>query len=291
MSALISPEAIGTLLMLIFLQAVLGFDNLLYISIESKRCPQEKQSFVRKLGIGLAIFLRLALLVLLVALIDRFRDPFTTVEFLPAFHADFSVHSLIVLGGGVFIIYTAIKEIMHMVAVPDVTQKEGAGPARSVAGAVTMIVVMNLVFSFDSILAAISLTQELEGEVFGVGVDILVMSIAILISGALMILLADTVAEFLKRNRLYEVLGLFILLIVGVMLVTEGGHLSHVALFGHPVHAMSKSTFYFVIIVLVLVDIVQGRYQSKLLKEQAAADAAQGASKPAAVSKSRVKGK
>ena len=93
MSAMIIPEAIGTLMMLIFLQAVLGFDNLLYIAIESKRCPQEKQSFVRKLGIGLAIFLRLALLVLLVALIDRFREPFTTVEFLPAFHADFSVHS------------------------------------------------------------------------------------------------------------------------------------------------------------------------------------------------------
>ena len=180
MSALLSPEAIGTLLMLIFLQAVLGFDNLLYISIESKRCPEEKQSFVRKLGIGLAILLRLVLLVALVMLIDRFRDPFATIEYKPAIHADISVHSLIVLSGGIFIIYTAIKEIMHMIAVPDISEQK-SGPARSVASAVTMIVIMNLVFSFDSILAAISLTQDLPGDVFGVGADIVIMAIAIII--------------------------------------------------------------------------------------------------------------
>jgi predicted tellurium resistance membrane protein TerC len=86
----------------------------------------------------------------------------------------------------------------------------------------------------------------------------------------MMLVLADRVADFLQKNRLYEVLGLFILFIVGVMLVTEGGHLAEVELFGHEVHAMTKSTFYFVIIVLVIVDIVQGRYQKKLILEQQA---------------------
>ena len=96
------------------------------------------------------------------------------------------------------------------------------------------------------------------------------MAAAIVVSGLMMIYLADTVAEFLKKNRMYEVLGLFILFIVGIMLLSEGGHLAHVHLFGYPVLPMTKTTFYFVLVVLVLVDIVQSRYQKKLLAQQAA---------------------
>lgn len=85
-----------------------------------------------------------------------------------------------------------------------------------------------------------------------------------------MIWLADRISSFLKKNRMYEVLGLFILLIVGIMLLTEGGHLTHLKFFGHEVHQMTKTTFYFVIAVLVLTDIVQGRYQRKILAKQEA---------------------
>jgi predicted tellurium resistance membrane protein TerC len=84
-----------------------------------------------------------------------------------------------------------------------------------------------------------------------------------------MIWLADHVAVFLEKNRMYEVLGLFILFIVGILLVSEGGHLSHLEFFGHPVEAMSKSTFYFVLFVLVVVDVVQGQYQKKLMRAEA----------------------
>jgi len=88
-----------------------------------------------------------------------------------------------------------------------------------------------------------------------------------------MIVLADKVSTFLQKNRMYEVLGLFILLIVGIMLLSEGGHLAHLHLFGSAITPMSKATFYFVIVVLVLIDIVQGRYQKNLLsiKEQQSA--------------------
>jgi len=84
-----------------------------------------------------------------------------------------------------------------------------------------------------------------------------------------MIWMADRVAEFLKKNRMYEVLGLFILFIVGVMLVSEGGHLAHLKFFGYVVTPMSKSTFYFVLAVLIIVDVVQGRFQRNLLAQQA----------------------
>ena len=112
---------------------------------------------------------------------------------------------------------------------------------------------MNLVFSFDSILSALALT-----DVF------LVMATAIIISGLMMIALADHVAEFLQRNRMYEVLGLFILMIVGVVLLGEGGHVAQLQLFGFHVEAMSKTTFYFSIGVLVVVDVLQTSYQKKL---------------------------
>ena len=82
-----------------------------------------------------------------------------------------------------------------------------------------------------------------------------------------MIWLSDRVSTFLQKNRLYEVLGLFILFVVGIMLITEGGHLAHISLYGEHVTPMTKTTFYFVIIVLVLTDIVQSQYQKKLNKK------------------------
>jgi predicted tellurium resistance membrane protein TerC len=83
----------------------------------------------------------------------------------------------------------------------------------------------------------------------------------------LMLLLADKISTFLAKNRMYEVLGLFILFIVGIMLVTEGGHLAHIKIFGEEIVPMSKTTFYFVLAILVIVDVVQGKYQKKLLFE------------------------
>jgi predicted tellurium resistance membrane protein TerC len=80
-----------------------------------------------------------------------------------------------------------------------------------------------------------------------------------------MLLMADRISTFLSKNRMYEVLGLFILFIVGIMLVTEGGHLAHLKLFGNEIVPMSQTTFYFVLAILVIVDVVQGKYQKKLL--------------------------
>ena len=277
-STLFSIESLFTLAMLIMLQAVLGFDNLLYLSLESKRVEESKQSFVRRLGVALAIILRIVLLFVVLVAIEKLQDPFfeyglQAVEgaehtadgqahqtFVPNeagkwFAGRFNVHAVIVLVGGIFIIYTAFKEIMHMLAINHL-EGHNERKTRSVGAALFWIVLMNLVFSFDSILSAIALTH-----------NFWVMAIAIIFSGLLMIFLADHVAEFLKRNRMYEVLGLFILFIVGVMLVSEGGHLASMHLFGHEIEPMAKATFYFVIGILVVVDIVQSRYQSKLMAE------------------------
>ena len=284
-AGLFSLPGLFTLIMLILLQAVLGFDNLLYISLESARVEESKQSYVRKMGVGLAIFLRIALLIILLLAIDKMKDPFFSYgltlnedvahEVHPAdnhsiktdhgnwvpnengkfFAGQFNVHAIVVLLGGIFIIYTAFKEIMHMMHIGhgDVHQKK---KQRSVGGAIFWIMVMNLVFSFDSILSAIALTH-----------NVWIMGIAIIASGLLMIWAADHVSNFLKKNRMYEVLGLFILFIVGILLVSEGAHLAHLHLFSYEIQPMAKATFYFVIGILVVIDIIQGRYQKKLLAE------------------------
>lgn len=259
MEGLFTLESLFTLLMLVLLQVVLGFDNLLYISLESKKAPAEKQSYVRKLGVGMAIVLRIILLFVLMSVIQYFQEPFASVHDNSIIEFAFNVHSIIVLLGGVFIIYTAIKEIWHMM---HIQEHEDTEASRSSVGKIILwIVIMNLVFSFDSILSAMALTS---GMAFTA--QMILMSIAIIAGGILMIVLADKVSNFLQKNRMYEVLGLFILLIVGIMLLSEGGHLAHLTLFGNPVTPMSKTTFYFVIVVLVLIDIVQSRYQKNLLK-------------------------
>ncbi|MBL1404789.1 MAG: tellurium resistance protein TerC [Rhizobiales bacterium] len=255
MSDLFTVENLLTLIMLVALQAVLGFDNLLYISIESKRAPEASQRKVRQWGIGLAIVLRIALLFVVMEAISLFQSELFHVDLFGLFEGSFTGHALIVLVGGIFIIYTAVKEIAHMLVVHDI-EGEGGG-YKSVASVFASIVLMNLVFSFDSILSALALT-----DVFWI------MAAAIIISGIMMIALADHVAEFLKKNRLYEVLGLFVLFIVGILLVSEGGHLAHIKLAGFAVEPMSKSTFYFVIIILVAVDVVQGAYQKRLIAQQ-----------------------
>ena len=256
---LLSFENLANLGVLIFLQAVLGFDNLLYISIESQRAPAEHQAAVRKWGIIIALALRVILLFTTMQLLETFQAPFFELHWEGFIEGSFNFATVVFLLGGAFLMYTALKEIMHLLAIEDL-QHESGGSAKSAAQVVGLIVLMNLIFSFDSILSALAITKVFP-----------VLATAILASGIAMLVLADRVSEFIERNRKYEVLGLFILLIVGVVLLGEGGHVAHLKLFGYQVEAMAKTTFYFSIFVLVAVDIIQSGYQKKLALKRAAA--------------------
>jgi predicted tellurium resistance membrane protein TerC len=257
MESLLSLENWFTLLMLFGLLAVLGFDNLLYISLESQRVEESKQQYVRRMGIGLAVVFRIILLFLLIQMIQLFQDPFLILKLEGFVETEMNLHAFIVLVGGGFIIYTAIQEIFHLISVHDLHGQHADKRKRSVGATIFWLVAMNLVFSFDSVLSSIALTDEFW-----------VMAVAIILSGAMMIVLSDYVSDFLQRNRMYQVLGLFILLLVGILLLSEGGHLAHLKLFGFEILPMAKSTFYFVLFVMVAVDVVQSRYQKKLLLER-----------------------
>lgn len=268
MADLLTFENLLNLLMLCFLQAVLGFDNLLYISIESQRAPVAQQRSVRFWGIVIAVALRVILLFVMIRLIGALSEPFFVLNYPGILEGGVNFATVIFVFGGIFIMYTAVKEISHMLTLEHLATDVQNKRQKSAAQVVGFIVLMNLIFSFDSILSALAIT-----DVFPI------LAIAILLSGVAMLALADTVTTFLEKNRMYEVLGLFILLIVGVVLLGEAGpaaaHAAHnealqIKIMGHDLLPMSKTTFYFSVIVLVAVEIIQSGYSRKLNAERQA---------------------
>ncbi|GGM04024.1 TerC family protein [Pseudooceanicola nanhaiensis] len=262
MADLLTIENLLNLLMLCFLQAVLGFDNLLYISIESQRAPVPQQKAVRFWGIIIAVALRVVLLFVMIGLLGALTDPFFVFGWDGVLTGGVNFATLVFVFGGAFIMYTAVKEIGHMLSVEDLHSDVEAKDGKSATQVILLIVLMNLIFSFDSVLSAIAIT-----DVFPV------LAAAIILSGLAMLLLADAVTAFLEKNRMFEVLGLFILLIVGVVLLGEAGqaaaHATHdeamaLRVFGYEIVPMSKSTFYFSVVVLFVVEFIQSGYARKL---------------------------
>lgn len=265
MADLLTFENLGNLVMLCFLQAVLGFDNLLYISIESQRAPVAQQKAVRFWGIIIAVALRVVLLFAMIQLLDALSAPFFVFNSPGLIEGGVNFATCVFILGGIFIMYTAVKEIAHMLRIEHLDAELGEKSGKSAVQVVLLIVMMNLIFSFDSVLSALAIT-----DVFPV------LAIAILLSGAAMLILADGVTKFLEANRMYEVLGLFILLIVGVVLLGEAGpaaaHAAHddslqIKIMGYELLPMSKTTFYFSVVVLVAVEAIQSGYARKLNAE------------------------
>lgn len=268
---LLTIENLGNLVMLCFLQAVLGFDNLLYISIESQRAPVAHQKAVRFWGIIIAVALRVILLFVMVSLLGSLTEPFYVFEWEGILTGGVNFATCVFVFGGAFIMYTAFKEIGHLLSVQHLDADVEGKSGKSAMKVVMLIVFMNLIFSFDSVLSAIAIT-----DVFPV------LAAAIILSGLAMLLLADGVTTFLQKNRMYEVLGLFILLIVGVVLLGEAGvaasHAAHddslaIMIFGYPLIPMSKTTFYFSVVVLFVVEFIQSGYARKLEAERNATQA------------------
>ena len=150
---LFTLENLFNLGMLIFLQAVLGFDNLLYISIESQRAPKESQASVRRNGILIAVALRIVLLFTMIQLIAALNEPFFVMDIPGIIEGGVNFSTIVFVLGGAFIMYTAVKEIKHLLELHDPEHAQKAEP-KSARAVIAMIVLMNLIFSFDSILSA-----------------------------------------------------------------------------------------------------------------------------------------
>src|SRR5262245_61373573 len=200
------PSAWAALATLIAMEVVLGIDNLIFISILTNRLPEESRRPARRIGIGLALILRLALLAT-IAVIIRLTTPVFT-----AFGHGFSWRDMILIAGGLFLVWKATKEIHHSVD-PD----PGSGLfEKSVAGigftaAIIQILRLDLVFSIDSIITAVGMTEHLP-----------IMVIAVLVAIAIMLAAADPLAEFIHKNPTVVMLALGFLLMIGMTLIADG---------------------------------------------------------------------
>ena len=210
------PAIWAALVTLIVMEVVLGIDNLVFVSILSNRLPPEQQSKGRRIGIGLALVLRLVLLStiawltgLTAPLIDLgITGPI--VDGHPAFETAFSARDLILIAGGLFLIWKATREIHHTLD-PDGDDDTPDGPALSFGSAIVQILALDIVFSIDSILTAVGMTTHLP-----------VMIVAVIVAVGLMLVAADPLANFIAKNPTVVMLALGFLLMIGAVLIGDG---------------------------------------------------------------------
>ena len=198
------PTVWAALATLVVMEVVLGIDNLIFISILTNKLPPEHQAGARRLGIGLALVLRLALLGT-VAYIVHLTEPVLSV-----FGKGFSWRDLILIAGGLFLLWKATKEI-HESVDPTPTEHGSQGVRIGFAAAVGQILVLDLVFSIDSIITAVGMTEHVP-----------VMVIAVLVAVAVMLLAAEPLSRFIAANPTVVMLALGFLIMIGMTLIAEG---------------------------------------------------------------------
>ena len=234
MEMLFTPEAGIALLTLTFLEIVLGVDNVIFISIVTNKLPAEKQQFARRLGLSIALIFRIFLLTIISWMTKSMTEPLFTV-----FNLGFSVRELILMAGGLFLLAKSTSEIHAKME----NQHEGS---RSSGGAVLskviiQIIMLDIVFSFDSILTAVGLTRQLP-----------IMILAVIISLFIMIFFAEKISKFIANHPTLEILALSFLILIGFMLVLEGVHVE-----------VPKGYIYFAVFFSLLVEMINIRAQKK----------------------------
>src|SRR5215207_1517320 len=200
------PTALVALATLVVMEVVLGIDNLIFISILTNKLPEHQRSKARRIGIGLALILRLGLLGT-IAIIVTLTEPIFTL-----FGHGFSWRDLILIGGGLFLVWKATKEIHHNVD-PDIDGDvfEGRGAQITFGSAIVQILLLDLVFSLDSIITAVGMTEHVP-----------IMVVAVVIAVTVMLLAADPLARFIHNNPSIIMLALGFLLMIGMTLIAEG---------------------------------------------------------------------
>jgi predicted tellurium resistance membrane protein TerC len=220
LALLASPAAWAALVTLIVMEVVLGIDNLIFISILSNKLPEEQRVKARRIGIGLALVMRLALLTMIawiVGLVQPVIDLGITgplgAHGEPAFETQFSWRDLILIAGGLFLMWKATKEIHHSV---DTHQSDDLLDKKHVASinftsAIVQILLLDIVFSIDSILTAVGMTEHVE-----------IMYVAVIVAVTVMLLAANPLANFINGNPTVVMLALGFLLMIGMVLIAEG---------------------------------------------------------------------
>ena len=219
---LTEPAAWAALLTLVVLEIVLGIDNLVFIAILSNKLPPEQQQRARRIGLLLALGMRIGLL-MLIGWIVTLQTPLFDLGLTgapqahgePAFETAFSGRDLILIAGGLFLLWKATKEIHHNLD-PEEESGELLDPDKGVAqiafgAAIAQIIALDIVFSIDSILTAVGMTDEIP-----------IMIAAVVITVGLMMVASDPLAKFIEKNPTLVMLALAFLVMIGLVLIADG---------------------------------------------------------------------
>jgi len=206
MTLIVDPAAWVALVTLVVMEVVLGIDNLIFISILTNKLPPEHRVNARRIGIGLALVMRLALLGTIAWIVQL------TAPVFEAFGHGFSWKDMILIAGGLFLVWKATKEIHHSVDPEDKTEDFIASSATTnLASAIGQILLLDLVFSIDSIITAVGMTPHLP-----------IMIVAVVIAVTVMLVASTPLANFIERNPTIVMLALAFLLMIGTTLIAEG---------------------------------------------------------------------
>ncbi|GEP51186.1 membrane protein [Flavobacterium noncentrifugens] len=250
-----NPNAWIALLTLTFLEIVLGIDNIIFISIVTGKLPEEKRKKATKLGMFLAMFMRI-LLLFGVTLLIAMKEPWFSFDW-GFLSARVSGQSVILLLGGLFLIYKSTKEIHEKVDNKGEEEKSIGQKAKATFGnVIVQIILIDIVFSIDSILTAVGMTNGVAGSLY-------IMIAAVVISVFIMMQFAVPVGNFVNKNPSIQILGLAFLILIGLMLITEAAHLSNALVFGDHVTPLPKGYLYFAIAFSLLVELINMKMGKK----------------------------
>lgn len=241
MEALFTADAIIAFITLTFLEIVLGIDNVIFISIVTGKLPEHQRKKATRIGLFLAMFLRIAML-FGISLLIAMKQPLFSIRW-SWFSADFNGQALILLLGGIFLIYKSTREIhekVSHVAQPEADVENQQPVSKSFGNIILQILMIDIIFSVDSILTAVGMTNGLTGALY-------IMIAAVVASVAIMMWFAVPVGNFVNKNPSIQILALSFLILIGFMLTTESMHVSQAILAGQEVGAVPKGYLYFAI--------------------------------------------
>lgn len=226
------------------MQIIFGIDNALFISIEANKLEASKRKKARNIGIMLAAVARGFFLVVLLWSIKRLQTPFWIMDW-GFIKGEFTFEVAIMFGGGLFLLVKSLKEMLKLAKYQEAAiQSQKPGATSTMGKVIFMIVLINIVFSVDSILAAIAMTKV-----------VWVMVVAIGISALLMIFLSEKLSKLLDEFKIFTYTGLQILTLVAIILIGEGGHKGHFEVLGWHVHPIDKVWMFVLIATFVYQDI------------------------------------
>ncbi len=236
MEIFLQPDTWVALLTLTFLEIVLGIDNIIFISLVAGRVPEADQKRARLGGLTIALVMRILLLLSITWIIGLTKPVLTVADF------ELSWRDIILIAGGIFLLVKSTLEIHHKVEGQENDPETGT-PSKTMGftSAIIQIVLLDIVFSFDSILTAVGLTDE-----------ILLMIIAVVIAIIVMMIFAKPVGEFVNNHPTIQILALSFLILIGVMLIVEGAH-----------YHVPKGYIYFAVFFSLAIEMLNMRYRKK----------------------------